>query len=189
MKEIWQRIDTWLAENAPQVWDELQPGATDQEILRTEKALGIQFPEDVKASYRIHNGQPRDGYGLINCWTLLSLETVVEEWMIWKELLDAGEFDAAKSNPTDGIREDWWNPKWIPLTYSGSGDHHCLDMDPADGGREGQIIGMWHDEPERMIEAESFREWLERFADDLEAGMYIYSEDDGGVIRKEDLDM
>jgi len=36
-----------------------------------------------------------------------------------------------------------------PLTDSGSGDRHCLDLDPAPGGSVGQVILMWHDSPER----------------------------------------
>lgn len=39
MKMIWERIDNWLAANAPQVLKSLRPGATDEEIDRAE-ALG-----------------------------------------------------------------------------------------------------------------------------------------------------
>ncbi len=56
MQDVWNRIESWLATNAPNVLSYLLPGATNEEIQQTEVALGIQFPEDVKASYRIHNG-------------------------------------------------------------------------------------------------------------------------------------
>ena len=66
MRDIWIRIETWLAENARSVLESLNEGATDQEIGDTEAFLGITFPEDMRALFRIHNGQSLDGDGLID---------------------------------------------------------------------------------------------------------------------------
>lgn len=187
MQSIWTRIEAWLAVNAPEILDDLRPGATDQAIQDTETALGVVFPEDVRASFRIHDGQEADGVGFIDAWELLSLERVRDEWSVWKELLDSGNFDDARSEPDGPIVRDWWNAQWIPLTYSGAGDHHCLDLHPAPGGDVGQIILMWHDDPERLLLARNFRAWLEAFAEDLEAGEYVYSDDDGGLVSPDDL--
>jgi cell wall assembly regulator SMI1 len=93
-----------------------------------------------------------------------------------------------QGEPEVGIRPDWWNARWIPLTYSGSGDHHCLDLDPASEGCGGQIILLWHDMPEPPLVAPGFREWLEQFADDLEAGLYVHSEESGGLIKIEEIE-
>ena len=57
MKTIGHRIDFWLAANAPEILNNLQPGATPEAIKAAEQFLEIEFPEDVKSSYRIHNGQ------------------------------------------------------------------------------------------------------------------------------------
>ena len=78
METIWNRIETWLVANAPEILNNLQPGATDEAIKQAEIFLGIELPEDVKASYRLHNGQ--DGYnGLMDGWELLSLERMMDE--------------------------------------------------------------------------------------------------------------
>ena len=50
METIWNRIETWLAINAPEILDSLQPGATDQAINKAEAFLESKLPEDVKAS-------------------------------------------------------------------------------------------------------------------------------------------
>jgi cell wall assembly regulator SMI1 len=163
-------------------------GATDQQINKAERRLGVTFPEPVRQSYRIHDGQEPDGPALIDAWEFLSLERIVDEWDVWKQLLDGGEFARSRSKPEPGIRGDWWAPRWIPLTYSGSGDHHCLDLDPAPGGTLGQVILMYHDMTERPLVAPSFEAWLGRFADDLEAGEYVFSEDDGGLVRKDEVE-
>ena len=57
MQGTWARIDRWLAEATPDVLDSLQPGATDEQISNTEATLGVTFPEDVRVSYGIHDGQ------------------------------------------------------------------------------------------------------------------------------------
>ena len=44
---------------------------------------------------------------------------------------DAGEFEGCESDPDVGIRNNWWNDKWIPITYDGAGKHDCLDLAPG----------------------------------------------------------
>lgn len=187
METIWRRIEAWLAANAPELLGSLNGGATSRELQETEAFLGVELPEDVRASFRIHNGQRDVAAGFIDGWEMLALERVRDEWRVWKELLDSGDFDGIASEPDGPIRSDWWNPKWIPLTYSGSGDHHCLDLSPAAGGTTGQIIVMWHDDPRRPLIAASFREWLQTFADDLDAGRYVYSKEDRALLPPDDV--
>lgn len=69
------------------------------------------------------------------------------------------------------------------MTYDDSGNHHCLDLDPTPSGKVGQIITMWHDEVEREVGANSFREWLEKLADELESGIYVFSQEQGSLIE------
>lgn len=186
MKEVWRRIEKWLEENHPEGLSELNAGASDELLRETERFVGVEFPEDVREFYKIHNGTSED-FCLIDGWILLPLEDVQSQWKVWKELLDDGDFRGYKCTPHPAIRDDWWNDKWIPLTYDGSGNHHCLDFAPTEKGKVGQIIEMWHDDDERPLAASSFREWLEDYAAGLEAGEYVYSEDYGGVISVDDI--
>jgi cell wall assembly regulator SMI1 len=57
MQGIWKRIKTQLRieagfekMQAKAALSDFQPGATEEEIQAAEAALGIEFPEDVKAS-------------------------------------------------------------------------------------------------------------------------------------------
>jgi cell wall assembly regulator SMI1 len=183
MQEIWTYIESWLYANAPKVLDTLQPGASDTQIKAAEHFLSIQFPAEVKDSYRIHNGQSSYGYGFLEGNEFLSLERMQEEWQVWKELLDGGEFEDFESYPDTGICSDWWSAQWIPLTYDGAGNHDCLDLNPSEGGKHGQIITMWHDEPGRQIIAPSFRAWLEEYAEDLKSGQFVFSEENKGIFN------
>jgi cell wall assembly regulator SMI1 len=38
---------------------------------------------------------------------------------------------------------------------------------------------MWHDSPTREIVAPSFHDWLQEYADGLESGRFIFSEEYG----------
>jgi cell wall assembly regulator SMI1 len=131
---------------------------------------------DFKASYRIHDGQVFNVLNFFDGWEFLCLDRIVGDWDSWKELLDEGEFEDIQSDSDGAIKTDyWWNPKWIPITSNGAGDNECLDLDPDESGTLGQVIIMVHDDSFRPLITNSFRAWLDKFANDLEAGVYIYS--------------
>ena len=192
MEDIWIRIESWMQINAPKVLKSLQRGASETQIIEFEDFLSITLPEDIKSSYRIHNGQSRNGCGLIYGREFLSLQRIKDEWEVWKELLDDGVFNDEDgkdqgSNPVPGIRNLWWSENWIPLTYDGTGNHDCIDLDPDEGGTVGQIITMWHDDADRSIIAPSFGAWLKQYADGLESGQLIFSRKYNGIVRQDDI--
>jgi len=180
MKKTWKKIEKWLETNAKHVLDSLQPGATDKEIAETERYLGVKFPKEVKEVYKIHNGQYSGKMlGFIEGREFLSLEEIKSQWQIWKELVEGGDFEGNEGEPDGPVKPDWYNLKWIPITYNGSGDHHCIDLDPAEGGNVGQIIEMWHDEGTRTVVATNLKEWLKEFVNALEEGEYEVSDEYG----------
>src|SRR5262245_40613636 len=123
MKTIWDRILTWLAANAPVVIDSLRPGASEEQIRQTERALGVAFPEDVRAAYRLHDGQQDDassfeGFGWV------SLERMAALWRLLKGALDAGKLPpVARADPVHRAGAPWWDAAWVPLTEDGNGNH------------------------------------------------------------------
>src|ERR1051326_1121314 len=83
MQEIWKRIEAGFETiQASALWEQFQPGATDAAIQEAEAVLGITLPEEVRASYRIHQGSHR--YGLIGVdeilYELYSLAEMVDVW-------------------------------------------------------------------------------------------------------------
>jgi cell wall assembly regulator SMI1 len=187
VREIWTRIEAWLRAQVPSGADVLSPVAAEEEIAATERFLGVSFPEDVRASFRLHDGQAGGPWPVWGC-ELLSLGRIREEWTAWKELLDRGMFENSRSCSDGRVVEDWWHAGWVPLTHDGSGNHYCLDLNPGPTGRAGQIIQMWHDDPGRPVVAPSYRAWLAAFADALEAGEYVYSKQYVGLVPREDAE-
>lgn len=187
MREIWNRIEHWLQANAPQIAETLQAGATEQQIDALESLLGTALPRDLRESMRIHDGQAAHAeVGFVDAQEFLSLERIRSEWVVWKDLLHTGTFEDSESDPAEGIRSDWWNPLWVPLTYDGAGNHSCIDLAPAEGGSVGQMITMWHDDAERTLLAPSFRAWLEAYATAMEDGRIAFSAEHGGLMNADD---
>ncbi len=174
MKKIWKRIEAWLEQNAPEILSTLQPGASAADIKQAERALSCKFPKALAESYRIHDGK-RSGGALFDEYELLSLDYMVSEWKVLKELLDDGTFDdtgSMKNVVASQIKFAWWNPLWIPIASNSSGDFWCVDLDPSPSGKIGQIISFVHTDPARELIAKDFETWLAAFADDLEDGKY-----------------
>jgi cell wall assembly regulator SMI1 len=186
MEETWRRIEAWLAEHVTDGSVTLNPGATEEAIQKAETTMGMRLPEDLRASYLRHNGQPYDANGLLEGYLFQPLEQVVADWKVWKERTEEGAFEGLDGDPEPFIQGDWWNVKWIPVAANGGGDHICVDMAPAHGGYYGQVIAMWHDWERRAYIAGGFQEWLQRIADGLESSAYVYVEDKGILLADED---
>lgn len=165
MKKHWEILEAWLKANNPALLADLNPPASDVDIQNLEQHLGVKLPTDFVECLKVHDGQRGAASWLFQDSEFLSSQRILDEWAIWKDLLNGGDLDGAEAEPGAGIQPVWWNPKWIPFTYNGAGDHLCLDLDPASGGRAGQIITLWHDDGARKKKADSFARWFSEFVD------------------------
>ena len=166
-------------------------GASEADFAELEQTLGYALPEEFKELYRVANGEA-DIYGVFAGEEWLSIERIIDEYDIWQALHADGSFQNDDGSdfgcqPEDaGIKPDfWWNPKWIPLTADGSGNSKMIDLDPAEQGRVGQIIQMWHDDAAREKEAASLREFLQNYVRDLEAGLYVLDAEFSLIVQSE----
>lgn len=185
MEHLWAQFEQWLGRNWPEGLADLNAPATDKEISELEHHLEIQLPPALRQLLKAHNGQGGMAGGLFDNSEFLSTRAILDQWKVWKDLLDSGEFTGVNSDPQTGVRNDWWNPRWIPITHNGGGDHYCIDLDPTDEGTIGQVITMWHDMGDREIKAASIEEWFENYVKAVLAGRYVYSEDFGGLIDRD----
>ncbi|AVG14979.1 molybdenum cofactor biosynthesis protein MoeA [Chromobacterium vaccinii] len=186
MDELWRQFEAWLAEHWPDGLASLNPPASDAQIAELERQLGAKLPADYVVCLKIHDGQSGGDF-LFDGMEFLSCEEVHRQWRVWKELLDDGVFAGETSEPEAGIKNDWWNPRWIPFTHNGGGDHLCLDLDPAESGTLGQVITMWHETGDRERVAEGFEAYFADFVSGALDGRYAYSAAYGGLVEAEDM--
>src|SRR5262249_28103553 len=140
----------------------LFPGTNEKEIARTEATLKIEFPDDFRESYRIHNGMPE--LVLFENHQLLPLEQIVEVWKGYRAGCD--EYirwcqSTGAPNPKVGpMKTLWWRDKWIPFLHSPGASSFCLDMDPPPDGTVGQVIEFAIETGPSRVLAKGFREWV-----------------------------
>jgi cell wall assembly regulator SMI1 len=163
MKDLWDRIVAWrLAEYGPD--GRLCPGASEAESAKAEAALGVRLPEDVRESFSLHNPPwlPTDDENL-------SLQDLVGIWRHYTGDWTRGAW--GPSIPEGPVKPDWWNPRWVPVTFN-QGNCHFVDLDTAEGGAVGQLCDYDMEGPKTRVLAPSFRAWVARLVDDLEQGRY-----------------
>ena len=170
MKDTWAAIEEWLSKHAPEVLADLQPAASAEAIHSAEATFGTALPAEMASSYGIHDGQRGGASPLMGDWRLLSLDAGGKEWTTIKDLADSGTFEGTESDPDAQVADGWWHRGWLPVASNDSGDFLCVDIEPAPGGTQGQIISFLHADPRRELIAPGFKAWLEAFATDLQSG-------------------
>lgn len=167
MKDLRDRIVAWRRRRYGAEEDRypLPPGVSPEAIAQAEGALGVTLPAEVREFYALH-----DPVWLPINDDRLSLQEMVDTWNYycgdWSTTPRA-EWRAKGSNPEGPIKPDWWNRRWIPITYN-QGNCHFLDLDPAPGGNVGQVCDYDIEGPRTRVVAPKFRAWVERLVTDLE---------------------
>lgn len=183
MQAIWKRVEAWLESNAPELLPLLQPGASEEDIRRTEALLNVTFPEDIRESYRLHNGS---GHFLVKGHALLSLDQMVEVWDYTVPLFEEHDRDEQVDDDTEFWQEekdDWriaiplgtflpesgYDRQLIPFLRWYDEGILCFD---ANSRNTCGVMFEYFAQSGLSFYAWSWRELLSQFADDLEAGTY-----------------
>jgi cell wall assembly regulator SMI1 len=181
VRESWERIASWYDRNTRPGKFWRAPGASESQIDALEEALGSRLPEDVRESYRLHNGTS----WLLHYGEVMALGDVEAVWRRyggWQR--DDGYAVGASWQPREikgPIKPIWWSPLRIPITDNGGGDPVMLDLDPAEGGTRGQVIDFNHEVGPLGVLASGWAEWLGAIADGLDAGEYVFHESEETV--------
>lgn len=119
-------IESWLRAYRPNLYDELLPPASENQILVAEKTIGQKLPSELIAMYRWHNGQPATAshcFCFLTGSYLLSLEGLCERWQIAQALVQCGQWN-----------QNQWRSDWIPfLANSGDGVFYFKASSPDQG--------------------------------------------------------
>ncbi|MFB4264439.1 SMI1/KNR4 family protein [Nonomuraea sp. GTA35] len=181
----WRRIERWLKANAPRTYRTLGAPGRARTIAIAEAQMGVDFPDDLRASLLRHNGsRGTDGFGF-GAWfygaSNLSIRDIRDTWR-----------HMCRLDPTDRGDDPWaefWNGRLIPFLYFAGredGSAQWAVVDSADGaaGWDDTIAGLAPRTP-------SYYALVRAVADALEKG----TEFDGwrpavkrGVLRWENVE-
>jgi cell wall assembly regulator SMI1 len=161
IKDLWKILEDLLKKECPEELTDLNPPVTTSEISEVEKYIGVHLPDQYKELLKIHNGQK---YNMVFLgYDFITVQEIPGQWSSYQDVEDT---ESPNNKQDSRIKKIWFNKKWIPFLTTGTGDCLCFDMDPASGGKVGQIILMYHDYENRSY-----------IADDLEAFMAKNIED------------
>jgi cell wall assembly regulator SMI1 len=170
------RLDSWYAAHLQPDEYVFNPPATDVQLDAFEHLVGLKMPRAYRQLYRWHDGEEDDRRGHIYGLPLLSLHQARLQWTSWNEVLTSFGGNRYKVPgagwPQGAVDPSYINPRWIPLTADGSGNHIGLDFDPWPGGRLGQVIIYGRDEDMKAVLAQSLGQFLNWIADLLESGNF-----------------
>jgi cell wall assembly regulator SMI1 len=152
----WKRIENWLAARAPASRRSLRPPASAAAIARVQQEMSVEFPPDLVASLRRHDGVTGGGFALPFLFEPLAVDAIPREWSITCGVLG--------NEPDD----DWWHRSFVPFATAGDGGCLLVDQRPGGHGRVGEFY------PEEGVDfarwPASVTELLERTARSLETG-------------------
>ncbi|GAA1145612.1 SMI1/KNR4 family protein [Kitasatospora gansuensis] len=132
----------------------LNPPATEEQIQTAERAVGHRFPEEIRASYLLHDGGYLPSSDEHPEWgppiEILPLHRIAElhEGLLscrdtWCDHQDGDEDCGCEWNQRNGdpVRQgNSWYPGWLPLHDGGDSSYRAVDLVPLRGGRVGQVI-------------------------------------------------
>jgi len=152
--------------------DAFGPPETDTSIQEAEHLFSLSFPDDYKYFLRQLGGQrfktasETTGYieQFVPGFTLLGLRFAGGEYHQMNEVWDDIKAPIETKGP---VKRMFKNARWWPIVDMGH-DWLFLDMDPAHGGRHGQIISAADNSFDRAVVADSFSGLLERIIGLLE---------------------
>jgi uncharacterized protein (TIGR02996 family) len=165
----WARLEGWCRRHHPRLLDDLNPGASADEIKAVERAIAQLLPPDVRISFAIHNGG-RGSFVLGD--DLLSTQSLATAWEMWTEVEDYNEEfrDRHTSFPEGAVALDYTNSGWIPLTRDAGHNYIGVDLAPGPLGTVGQVIIFGRDEDCKCVLASGWAEFLADYATFLESG-------------------
>jgi cell wall assembly regulator SMI1 len=95
---------------------------------------------------------------------------MVEQWDNWSH-----------ANPKDA--------HLLPIAHNVMSDWVFLDLNPSPKRTVGRLMIQRRDSKRPSILHSSFASWLGEFAGALEDGEFVYSEEHGGLVYEDELDL
>lgn len=165
---LFERLESWLAAHAPQIYTGLTPGTSEDDLHDLETLIGRKLPDDYHALYRRHGD-----WGRALRLTHLPLPEVQREWLLWESLAHedfATTPEGHTSQPPGAVTPRYVNLGWIPFLTDHGGNSVGVDLAPGAAGQWGQVITFGRDEREKFVLADSLGDFLREYVARLEAG-------------------
>jgi len=146
--ELLQELKTYFSDIAPHLTGKFRIiPPTEAEIQALESHLGV-IPKEYRAFLMANDIE----FYFSGNFKVLTVEGVLSSWQCMTDLLEQGVFDDGRIEhhlkhefgnwQGNYIKQCWWNRRWIPFAQDSCGNMYCIDLDPGENGRIGQLLNM-----------------------------------------------
>jgi cell wall assembly regulator SMI1 len=171
------KLQDWMKNNAPGV--AFRPPANPDALDNFAEKCGLTLPDDLRQLLLVTDGETRKSPGSIGNWRIMPINEIQAAWGLLTQLSAKGAFSDLAPEHSPYLRADWWHSSWIPVVSSDTGDYFCIDTDPPETERAGQVLLYRQEQPARPLVAANLAGWLDRITHDLSAGIYTYDQVEG----------
>ena len=170
-----KNLEKILNEKAPLILEALQGGADHSEIEKLESLIGSDLPNDFKLLYRSRNGFEKGKFAnLFYGFPFMRLDSIISA----QEKVIAGNHSEPLRYADDGIKGSYtFGLRRIPIGDDSGSSLLCVDLDPSDSGRYGQVIFVDYDMEVALRLHSSVEELVQAFETDLGGDRYSLQED------------
>ncbi|KAK7503114.1 hypothetical protein BaRGS_00005740 [Batillaria attramentaria] len=164
VRRLWDRLENYLKERDPKMFETLREPAFLGEIQIAEERMKCRFPADLRCSLQIHNGQEMGtGLGLLGC-------IMISTYFRSEGLLDCASM--ARSYEDEGDLTGC-----VPITYCFvSQKSQYMAVTDAGGFKVGEMFyptpDQSNNDADQFITGNSYLEWFEKFVVDLETDVF-----------------
>ncbi|XP_064490226.1 F-box only protein 3-like isoform X3 [Ornithodoros turicata] len=163
IKSAWQKIQHFMKENCPVIFQSIREGTSEERLDEAERKLGVRLPDDLRCSYRIHNGQRLASPGLMGSMSIPSHYR--SEFMLDIETAVTG-FQVLRSR--EGLEG------CMPLTFClHSGQSQLIALRDTDGHVPFTVFYPSHDPVDYFITGRSFSEWFTTYGEMLHRKEFV----------------
>ncbi|MEU6549281.1 SMI1/KNR4 family protein [Streptomyces sp. NPDC046915] len=175
VENSWARIDAWLARHAPVSHTRLRPPAAASDIEAAERALGVAFHPDLRASLRCHDGvELEDGAPVLAYYGPPSrVADIVRSTEFLREIGEDVEPSEALEEDDEDYDElaEYWHHDWLLITLGiGRQSSDGLFLSCRPGPNWGRVGRYFDEYAPGFTPWPSLRHALADYADALENG-------------------
>ncbi len=160
---------------APSILKALQPGAEESKIQELQELIGQALPEDMINLYRTCNGNnPKTYSNFAYGVEFINIQRCIDHITSYLK----SEYNCPIQHTDPEIKNEYLEGKLrVPIGDDNGTSLICVDLDPSEKGKYGQVILIDYKMGISLKLADSVTDYINRFARDLKAGKYSLQED------------
>ena len=162
-----------LEKHAPDLRRYLNRPVSARALKQLESKTKFKLPPALVKLLQEHNGEQNSSAGVFFGLHFLSAEEMLSDWTLNIQFHEDHDTNAF-SFPPGHIKEDYYNPGWLPIASNFDGNYLGIDFSPGPEGKKGQIINFGRDEHHMYVIAPSFAKFLDLMTQNVDFGNCVW---------------